>query len=133
MKVGIYTNNLEDIKFLKTLANELPYYDYELYIETRPVKDTQKIAEEGLVNLIQKNTELIIDLTDTNLEKINLTKSAKIIKVVDLIDFKNYLENNPEVEKTLSRNQYRNIFLTENTADTDKTLERLLGGTLIRE
>lgn len=133
MKVGIYTNNLEDIKFLKTLANELPYYDYELYIETRPVKDTQKIAEEGLVNLIQKNTELIIDLTDTNLEKINLTKSVKIIKIVDLIDFKNYLENNPEVEKTLSRNQYRNIFLTENTADTDKTLERLLGGTLIRE
>jgi hypothetical protein len=133
MKVGIYTNNLEDIKFLKTLATELPYYDYELYIETRPAKDTQKIAEEGLVNLIQKNSELIIDLTDTNLEKINLTKSAKIIKVVDLIDFKNYLENNPEVEKTLSRNQYRNIFLTENTADTDKTLEHLLGGTLIRE
>lgn len=133
MKVGIYTNNLEDIKFLKTLANELPYYDYELYIETRPVKDTQKIAEEGLVNLIQKNTELIIDLTDTNLEKINLTKSVKIIKIVDLIDFKNYLENNPEIEKTLSRNQYRNIFLTENTTDTDKTLERLLGGTLIRE
>lgn len=133
MKVGIYTNNLEDIKFLKTLTNELPYYDYELCIETRPAKDTQRIAEEGLVNLIQKNSELIIDLTDTNLEKINLTKSAKIIKVVDLIDFKNYLENNPEVEKTLNRNQYRNIFLTENTADTDKILERLLGGTLIRE
>ncbi len=138
MKIGIYTDDLDGLIFLKTVVKELPGYDYELHIDTSYLSnktDDLKALEEGTKALVEKGSEVIFVLSQDQVEqrKLNMSEKVKIVQIQNSADLKKYLENNPEVENSLSRNQTRNINLTEHTPETDRIVEVLLGGMMLRE
>lgn len=137
MKIGIFSIGLDGLKYLKATARELPEYNFELYADTR--KNTsealkiERVVEEGVKELLKRQTGLIIVLEESHKKAAEKILNAKIILSSTPNDLKNYLANNPELEKYLSKKHTRNITLTENTPETDETIATILGGTLIRE
>ncbi|HMO77767.1 MAG TPA: hypothetical protein PKA42_03275 [Candidatus Paceibacterota bacterium] len=138
MKIGIFSLGLNGLTYLKATASELPEHDYELLADTRQISmDATMIAdavEKGIKQLISRRASLIIVLDKAH-EKVSeiLPPKVEIIFSSTPTNLKTFLANNPELEKSLSRNQTRNITLTENTPETDLAVATILGGTLIRE
>lgn len=134
MKIGIFSIGLGGLTYLKAVARELPEYDYELLADTRQITLPIEVAVgEGVKELLRRGSKLIVVLDPSHEAVANEFSNTKIIFGEAPAELKNYLINNPELEKSLSRNQTRNITLTENTPKTDEVVANILGGTLIRE
>jgi hypothetical protein len=91
------------------------------------------MVEEGVKELLERQVGMIVVLEVNHQISSEKFPNTEIIFSSTPADLKNYLVNNPELEKSLSRNQTRNITLTENTPETDTEVATILGGTLIRE
>ena len=137
MKIGILSLGLDGLTYMKSVARELPEYDLELYADTRQItSDISKVmgmVEEGVKELIRRQARLIVVLEVSHQISSEKFPNVEIVNLATPSDLKNYLVNNPEREKSLSRNHTRNITLTENTPETDEAVATILGGTLIRE
>lgn len=137
MKIGIFSLGLDGLTYLKSTARELPSYDFELYADTRKITpealETVDVVEEGVKELIKRQVSLIVIIEQNQKMPLDQFLAAKIIFSKIPAELKRYLNDNPELEKSLSRNHTRNITLTENTPETDKAVADILGGTLIRE
>jgi len=136
MKIGIYSIGLDGVSYLKAIALELPSYDYELYTDTRQIDliETEQVIGKGLKELTRRQVGIIVVLEQSHrLVAFERFSNIEIIFSKTPHELKNYLTNNPELEKSLSKNQTRNITLTEHTPKTDLAVSAILGGILIRE
>jgi len=140
MKIGIFTIGLEGLKLLKAAAQELPEYDYELYVETRhklklapEAFDIESTVGEGVKELIRRQAKLVLVLEQNQIIVSEQFPNVKIIFSKTPTELKNFLNENPNLEKSLSQNQTRNVTLTEHTPETDLAVVTILGATLIRE
>jgi len=83
--------------------------------------------------LIRRQAKLVLVLEQNQIIVSEQFPSVKIIFSKTPTELKNFLNENPNLEKSLSQNQTRNVTLTEHTPETDLAVVTILGATLIRE